>query len=304
MRGAASVLAPLSRHPATSLYPEHVLGMPPSSTGPAAAGIAREMLLRRRPNATQLLASCENVAAPPFFASCLEDLRHRLQFAQGECSDTVIVSVGFYDTSAVTPPAKVPPSRCHVLLVDQATYGNTSGSSLNGWRVVRTPLCFVSPHDAQRSAHFIKTSLPLLLPNTQRILYGDIKCRGPERLYPSRELLGALQPGVDVVAVTHGVHHASYTLAEEFEGTVSHLRQRNERLEAFEDIDAYRAWLRRVQPGYGMSTPGLIPDTLCLAWANTAAARSFACRWSSEVALFSMREQLSFDHSRPANLTL
>ena len=80
------------------------------------------------------------------------------------------------------------------------------------------------------------------------------------------------------------------------------MRDRGEPPETFADIDAQEAAYRA--EGYDMSRGEVMPDTYCLAWRQSALARRFACQWSLEVVLFSMREQLSFDHARPEGLNV
>ena len=55
---------------------------------------------------------------------------------------------------------------------------------------------------------------------------------------------------------------------------------------------------------HNYSFRGAVNEALCLGWARTPAAWHFACAWTFEVSLFSMREQLSFHHAMPANLSV
>ena len=75
------------------------------------------------------------------------------------------------------------------------------------------------------------------------------------------------------------------------------MQERGASQATLDDIEAHQLWLAK-QPGYRLDRPRSVNDAFCLAWASTTAAREFACRWSTEVMLFSMREQLSFDHAR------
>ena len=118
------------------------------------------------------------------------------------------------------PPISHPRKECSVALVDPAW--DAASNHAQGWRVVRTELCF--PDDPERSAHFVKTSLPLLLPRTELIFYGDAKCRrstprggadDPAGGWPQR-LFAPLRasPFADLLAVEHP--DANRTVAREF----------------------------------------------------------------------------------------
>lgn len=237
----------------------------------------------------------------PIFSGCFHEVRRKL-WGRDMCTDEAWISVAFFargghSKQVPTTLPRIVPNECRVVLVDEA--GATPKKS-NGWRVVKVHPCF--PREAERSAHFIKTVLPLLLPQTRRIFYGDAKCQRRNGSYPIEELRTALgQDGsVDVVAVKHELG-ASKTVADEFNATVRIMRQRHMPQAVFEDISVHRQWLAS-QPNYRMDQTSTVNDAFCLAWARTPAARVFSCQWSLEVALLSMREQLSFDHARPANL--
>ena len=231
-------------------------------------------------------------------------------------------------------------SRCNVALVDPNF--NIQLNPTN-WSVRHVPICW--PDDAERSAHLIKSALPMLLPSTPYVWYGDSKCKsnvapfewlgpllqprwmhhGPPRwmhhgkgrtdsasqAFPHRN-----QSPPDILVVKHiGQDH---TTMEEVEGTIKHLRRRGssglgnhgrrvpgtvrEKLRhAVHDVFLHRRWYETVNYKTDVVESGP-PDCMCLVWHNTDAAWKFSCRWSMEVAILSMREQVSFHHAQPAGL--
>ena len=226
-------------------------------------------------------------------------MRRKL-WGDGVCADEAWISVAFFPrhySKQLPPLPRVVPNECKVVLVD--ALGAIPENS-HGWRIVKVQPCF--PKEAERSAHFIKTALPLLLPQTRRIFYGDAKCQRRNGSYPIEELRKALRQdgSVDVVAVMHDLGRTQ-TVEDEFNATVRVMRQRHMPQAVHEDISVHRQWLS-AQPNYRLDRASTVNDAFCLAWARTPAARVFSCQWSLEVALLSMREQLSFDHARPANL--
>ena len=268
--------------------------------------------LQAAPSWDVLGAACQRVTAvaptAPIFELCLNELRAALPNEGRSCSDEALVTVSFYASDSTskrpdfpTAPASAPPRECRFAFVD-SSYSSTgpSGNALS-WTVVELPrLCF---SDEQRAAHFIKASLPLLLPDTRQIVYGDLKCAtDPEwatATQPNHSMpLAALRApaDIDLVALEHLGDFTNRTVAAEFEKTVDHLRERGAQPEGtFHDIATLRSMYTR--EGYNMSVPRVVPDTMCLGWRNSNASKLFACRWSLEVALYSMREQLCFDHA-------
>ena len=242
----------------------------------------------------------------PIFSRCLHETRRRLPLGAACAAKEMRVSVAFYPAGVALPPLpKVQTGNCSVMLVDEATTTAPSHSIINGWHITAVPLCFRG--EAQRSAHWVKTALPMLLPNTQRLLYGDAKCMRVDGTFPATELRSPLllrgssdaPEAYDVVAVKNGNHRtwSQRKVRDEIKASVAHLRPRHEPRSTYEDIEVQWHWLY-AQQGYNMDLTSAVPDTFCMGYARTAAARVFSCRWSLELALFSMREQNSFDHAR------
>ena len=223
--------------------------------------------------------------------------------------------------------------QCHIALVDPSY--NVVLNPTN-WSVRRVGLCW--PDDAERSAHLIKTAIPMLFPSAPFVWYGDSKCKSnnapfdwlgprlqpqwlPSKGRPSRLLTlpshittperNTSPP--DIVVVRHIA--SNHTTRAEFLSTTLHLRRRGstglgnrgrrvpgsvrEKLRhAVHDVNLQEMWYESVhhESGGADSAP---PDSMCLVWHNTEAAWKFACRWSMEVAILSMREQLSFHHAAP-----
>ena len=153
---------------------------------------------------------------------------------------------------------------------------------------------------------------PLLFPHAQSVLWGDIKCVDSARRFPCASMRAPA--GVDLL-VPMNRWYRSRTVEGEFVATWLHMRARHAVMEAgvFQDITrelhAQETCSRRRagcngQASYDLRRLYRMPDILCMGWANTEAARAFACAWGHRVGSLSMREQLSFDVSRPANLSL
>ena len=120
----------------------------------------------------------------------------------------------------------------------------------------------------------------------------------------------------DILVVKHiGKNHSTM---HEVEETILHLRRRGsaglgnrgrrvsgsvrEKLRhAVHDIILQRGWYESVDYVTSGVESGP-PDCMCLVWHNTDASWKFSCRWSMEVAILSMREQVSFHHAQPVGL--
>ena len=268
---------------------------------------------RKLPSHDELAQTCRGASDTSLrplldvITSCVSVLRRalptRLQ-TPGACKGAIVI-VGFYGSRPVSwNPLRLLHQRwgagCSAFLVDE----NGSAPRGDNWTVVVAPRCF--SHDAQRSAHLVKTSLPLLLPHVPLLLYGDVKCVNAHGAFPFFQLLApfksAANGAVDLVAVRHPWFDTR-SVNVEFEQTRAWMRMRNEPNATLHEIDVQEQWYRTdATYALAMDEVRVVPDTYCLAWASTAASRGFACRWSLEIARFSMREQLSFDHARRAEL--
>jgi len=255
--------------------------------------------------------ACASAAprAPSLLQPCIERLSAALGAMRG-CTDLARVVVSFFPKrhgDRLFPLPMVLPSPCNVALVDGDFSRWHHGD--NGWNIVVVdPICW--PDDPPRSAHFVKTALPLLLPKTRWVEYGDAnKCVTRNKEWPSLSLVAAARPAGDVIAVRH--YHDEHlgngptrenkphrTVKDEFIETRMHMKIRRMQPSVFTDIDAQEAWYR----AQGFEFDGFVNDAMCLAWQNTSLARQFSCVWSSEITSFSMREQLSFFHAAPAGL--
>lgn len=162
-------------------------------------------------------------------------------------------------------------------------------------------LCFNG--DAARTAHFVKTAAPLLLPTARHLFVGDAKCTDMKGHWPASTLncSGDSQHPVDLVAVQHpDFHHR--TAAEDFVEEEKHMLHRKDRA-AIRGLSLMRSEYEA--QGFDLHQTRYLPDSFCLHWHATPAAREYSCRWSqSLVPPFSMREQVSFQHSQPAGLRL
>jgi len=123
--------------------------------------------------------------------------------------------------------------------------------------------------------------------------------------------------------------YRSRSIEGEFVATWQHMRARRQIMQAhvFEDITRELCAQERVKE-YDLRRIYRMPDILCMGWRQTSASRAFACdfpygisvvlhvlqvralstndsgRWAFHVATLSMREQLSFDVSRPVNISI
>ena len=208
-----------------------------------------------------------------------------------DCTDLARVVVSFFPKrhgDRLFPLPMVLPSPCNVALVDGDFSRWHHGD--NGWNIVVVdPICW--PDDPPRSAHFVKTALPLLLPKTRWVEYGDAnKCVTRNKEWPSLSLVAAARPAGDVIAVRHysdehlgngptRKNKPHRTIRDEFIETRMHMKLRGKPPSVFTDIDAQEAWYR----AQGFEFDGFVNDAMCLAWQNTSLARQFSCVWSSEV---------------------
>ena len=236
----------------------------------------------------------------------------------------------------INSPRSQRDAKCYVALVDSSY--NVALNPTN-WSLRHVGLCW--PDDAERSAHLIKTAIPMLFPSSPFVWYGDSKCKSNVAPYewlghrlkpqwrwnqglPSRLLtlpshvstpLQNYSPP-DILVVRHIAKN--HTTRAELASTVQHLRRRGsnglgnkgrrvpgsvrEKLRhAVHDVMLQRLWYESV--GYEMDgVESAPPDSMCLMWHNTETAWKFGCRWSMEVSMLSMREQLSFHHAAPASL--
>lgn len=269
--------------------------------------------------------ACAAVAphVPPLLQPCLNTIGAALRETRRDCAERARITVSFFPKrrgDRQFPLPMVRPHRCNVALVDAAFDRALHGS--NGWRVVVVdPICW--PNDPPRSAHFVKTALPLLLPWTRWSEYGDAnKCETRNKEWPSRSLTSRSSPPGDVIAVRHyhderlgsGLsqntadgrwnwsapsvdpsRRSHRTVAAEFLETRQHLRARQMGTSVFADMAAQEAWYGA--QGFGFER-GFVNDAMCLAWRNSSLARHHACVWSSEILYFSMREQATARASR------
>merc|ERR1712216_533185 len=83
------------------------------------------------------------------------------------------------------------------------------------------------------------------------------------------------------------------------------MRARHTTMQAhiFEDMTRELDAQERVER-YDLRRIYRMPDILCMGWRQTDASRAFSCEWARHVATWSMREQLSFDISRPLALNV
>lgn len=248
----------------------------------------------------------------------LGDLSAYRDSADADCDEVRAV---FY--FAPPPPPGMPPkfatlprivpSACNVALVDNTTdFGpKASGAErkargggsawASGWKLRRLAE-WPFPRDGARTAHYLKVVAPLLFPEARVVLAGDIKCAGSGGGLPCALMRDGLAPSVQL-RVAKNRWFRSRSVEGEFVSTWRHMRGRKMGAHTFREITAQLS--RYESEGYDMDAIHTLPDTFCMAWlVQTPEARAFACRLGREVATRSMREQLSFDHARPAGINI
>ena len=276
---------------------------------------------------------------PPALQPCASILRRAYDYPYKieECVRPAATS-GFVDlllsgeNGKRSPKARLPyipydsstANECEIAIVDPSW--NDAANPTN-WSVHKLDaLCW--PNDAARSAHLIKTTIPMLLPRIPYVWYGDSKCKAPDAPYgwlkrllvphPETRANGdssLLRPAADLLAV-HNFKDLS--IQDEFDQTRQHMRHRGMHggingqkppysvraalREAMRDVELQRQWYAAQQYDFGVKNA--LPDAMCLVWHNTTLAWRFACQWSHEVLTLSMREQLSFHHAQPPGLQI
>ena len=249
---------------------------------------------------------CSADGLAPGIEPCVLQLRAALQPLTERCA-AVHLAVSFYPGEKGRRKTPLPKlhhhlkeaaAGCHVALVDSAW--SAAHNAASGWHVEKvSQLCFGG--NAPRTAHFVKTAAPLLVPHAQQVFAGDAKCTDFGGFWPVAALNCSLLPPPDLVAIQHP-EFQTLTLLEGLTREVTRVTSRR-------DTDGILD-LQRTRQAYEaqhleLERPREHPDTFCMKWEGTAAAREYACRWSqSLLSPFSMREQASFRHSQPRDLSL
>jgi hypothetical protein len=230
----------------------------------------------------------------------------------------------FFFAPTTNKTAKLPrmaPSACNIAFVDVHTrFPKPSNVPELGWQLRRLSE-WPFPGDAPRTAHFLKVAAPLIFPQAVVVLAADIKCVGgdgglPCALMrprePKRELARRLGTRMHSGEGNVSVHHVrvaknrwykARSVEGEFVHTWKHMRQRRMPASTFREINEQLSAYER--EGFDMHPLYRLPDTFCIGTdVQSPLAREFACRLAREVAVHSMREQLSFDHARPEGLAI
>lgn len=255
---------------------------------------------------------------PAALVPCVSLLREALRPWIAGCSAVHLV-VSFYPglRQARSPLPKLDPwcantkqvCPCHVALVDEDW--SSQHNDEDAWNVQRFPnLCFDG--DAARTAHFVKTAAPLLVPSAGQnvsITVGDAKCSDRRGFWPSSALNCSSNEAVtqtqaqsqpDLVAVQHP-QFQFLTISEEMMQTAEHMEARGHP----DTLGINRMRRAYELQRFELQRPWSVPDSFCMRWAGTPGARKHACRWSQSILPpFSPREQISFQHSQPAGLWL
>eukprot|EP00457_Paulinella_chromatophora_P001140 gb/GEZN01001142.1/.p1 GENE.gb/GEZN01001142.1/~~gb/GEZN01001142.1/.p1 ORF type:complete len:1082 (-),score=33.46 gb/GEZN01001142.1/:36-3245(-) len=230
--------------------------------------------------------------------------RAALQHRFGNCSH-IWVRVAIYKSSSqkgVRPIFKedlslVPPiiPDCSVIIMTKNPPLEELAHS-SGWQIVELDVIALgvdSSNEAQRLAHLLKTSAPLLFPWASRITYGDMKCPWFTSLQQHENFTRSLSASSIVLLMSP--HHYTRPLDLEFASTINHMKDRKEGDDVIRDIE-------RQKERFGaqiLRASVLMADCMCILYnvkdSTRAEIRALSCDWSYEVQQFSMREQLSLN---------
>mmetsp|Transcript_12226 Transcript_12226/g.30434 ORF Transcript_12226/g.30434 Transcript_12226/m.30434 type:complete len:301 (+) Transcript_12226:1667-2569(+) len=230
----------------------------------------------------------------------LPDLRYLMRAGDAGCIEvrlTFAFTPSAFATANKLKLPLIPSSPCNIAFTDNRTVFPAG----NGWRIRRIEQ-WPWPSDPFRSTHVIKVVAPLLFPHAKSILWGDVKCVDAAHRFPCAALRARSETDLHVPM---NAWYRSRSIEGEFVATWQHMRARRQIMQAhvFEDITRELCAQERVKE-YDLRRIYRMPDILCMGWRQTSASRAFACEWAFHVATLSMREQLSFDVSRPVNISI